>query len=90
MFEEVSYSLLAIINKRIARILTSFKRALFQEKKVMMEKNTSPPSLQDIKGTMETSYLCKFPEIFKMINFFLALPLGTASVERSFSHLEMI
>ena len=25
-----------------------------------------------------------------MMNFFLALPIGTASVERSFSHLKMI
>ena len=52
----------------------------------MMEKNTSPPSLQDIKDTMETSYTCIFPETFKIINLFLVLPIGTASVERSFSH----
>ena len=26
----------------------------------------------------------------KMMNIFLALPIGTASVERSFSHLKMI
>ena len=45
------------------------------------EKNTSPPSLQDIKDTMETSYACIFPETFKMMNFFQALPIGTASVE---------
>ena len=56
---------------------------------VMME-NTSPPSLQDIKGTMETSYACIFPETFKMMKIFLALPIGTAAVERSFSHLKMI
>ena len=55
-----------------------------------MEKHTSPPSLQDIKDIMETSYVCIFPETFKMTNFFLALPIGTASVERSFSHLKMI
>ena len=56
----------------------------------MMEKNTSPPSLQEIKDTMETSYACIFPETFKMMNIFLALPIGSASVERSFSHLKMI
>ena len=39
---------------------------------------------------METSYACVFPETFKMMNIFLALPIGTASVERSFSHLKMI
>ena len=55
-----------------------------------MEKNTSPPSLHDIKGTMETSYACVFSESFKMMNIFLALPIGTASVEQSFSHLKII
>ena len=39
---------------------------------------------------METSHACIFPETFKMMNIFLALPIGTASVERSFSHLKMI
>ena len=68
-----------------------FKRAVFQEKKVMMGKTTtSPPSLPDIKDTMETSYACKCPETFRMMNIFLALPIGTASVEQSFSHLKMI
>ena len=54
----------------------------------MLDKNT--PSLQGINDTMETSYACMFPESFKMMNIFLALPLGTASVERSYSHLKMI
>ena len=39
--------------------------------------------------TKETSYACIFPENFK-INIFLVLPIGTDSVERSFSHLKMI
>ncbi len=56
----------------------------------MMENNHTPQSLQDIKGTMETSYACIFPESIKMMNIFLALPIGTASVEPSFSHLKMI
>ena len=91
MFEGVRYSSLAIFNKEeLHGEWHFFKRAFFQEKKVMMEKNTSPPSLQDIKGTMETSYTCIFPETFKMMNFFLAFPICTASVERSFSHLIMI
>ena len=46
--------------------------------------------MQDIKDTMETSYACIFPETFKIMNIFLALPIGIASVERSFSHLKMI
>ena len=89
-FEGVTYSSLAIIKRRIARRMTKFffKRAVFQKKKAMMEKNTSPPSLQDIKDTMETIYACIFPETLKMMTIFLALPMGTASVERSFSHLK--
>ena len=39
---------------------------------------------------METSYARIFPETFKMMNIFLVLPIGTAPVERSFSHLKMI
>ena len=42
------------------------------------------------KDTMETSYACIFPETFKMMNTFLALPIGTASVKRSFGHLKVI
>ena len=39
---------------------------------------------------METIYACIFSETFKMINIFLAFPIGTASVERSFGHLKVI
>ena len=39
---------------------------------------------------METSYVYIFPETFKMMNIILVFPVGTASVERSFSHLKMI
>ena len=56
----------------------------------MIEKNASPPSLHDINNNMEMNYACIFPETFLMINIFLMLPLGTALVERSFSHLKMI
>ena len=56
------------------------------------KKKTSPPSLslQDVDETMETSYGFIFPETFKIRNIFLALPIGTASVERPSSHLKMI
>ena len=58
-FEGVTYSSLAIINKEeLQGEWQVFKRAIFQEKTVMMEKNTSPPSWQDIKDTLETSYAC--------------------------------
>ena len=56
-FEWVTYSFLAIINKEeLLGDWQVFKRAVFQEKKVMIKQNTSPPSLQDINDTMETSY----------------------------------
>ena len=31
-----------------------------------------------------------FPEMFKLINIMLTLPVGTATVERSFSQMKMI
>ena len=55
-----------------------------------MGKNISPPSLQDIKDTMEMTYACTRLETFKMMSIFLVLSIGTALVERSFSHLKMI
>ena len=88
-FEGVTYSSLAIINKEeLLGEWQVFKRPVFQEKKVMVERNTSPPPLQDIKDTMETSYACIFAETFKIMNILLAIPIGTASVERSSSHLK--
>ena len=49
-FKVVTYCSLAFINKEeLLGILQVFKRAVFQENKVMMEKNTSSPPLQDIK-----------------------------------------
>ena len=67
-----------------------FLKELFSKRRRLWKKITSPPSLQNIKATMETSYAYIFPETFKMMNIFLVLPIGTASVERSFSHLKMI
>ena len=62
MFEEVTYSSLAYINKEELQQEWQFiKRAVFQEKKAMMAKNTSPPLLKEIKDTMETSYASIFP-----------------------------
>ena len=86
-FEGFTYSSLASINKEeLLGEWQVFKRAIFQEKKVMMEKI---PGLHlcKAKNTMETCYACYlFSETFKMMNIFLVLPIGTASVERSISH----
>ena len=50
------------------------------------------PSIQDILKEMETShsYGGIFPEIWKVLNIMMALPVGTASVERSFSQMKLI
>ena len=60
-FEGDTYSSLAIINKEeLLGEWHVFRRAVFQEKKVMMEKNTSPPSLQDIKTQRKPVMLVYF------------------------------
>ena len=54
-------------------------RALVETKQL-----TKPPSLQEVINRMEAAnaYVDIFPEIFKLINILLTLPLGTATVER--------
>ena len=70
-----------------------FKRVLVKEKKTMMEKKimSKPPSLQDVK-TVELSgaYRGIFPEIFKLLDILLALPVATATVECSFSQMKIV
>ena len=72
----------------------NFKRALAKEKKTMMEikKMSKPPSLQDVKIGMELSgaYRGIFPEIFKLLDILLTLPVATATVERSFSQMKIV
>ncbi len=71
-----------------------FKRALAKETKALMTKRKlpKPPTLQDVKAEMETSagYPDIFPEVFKLINILLTLPVGTATVKRSFSQLKLV
>ena len=67
-----------------------FKESCFPSEEGYDGKKQQPSILQDIKDTMEISYACIFPETFKIMIIFLALPTDTASVERSFSHLKMI
>ena len=71
-----------------------FKRALVKEKREMIEKGklSKSPSLQEVKRKMECSsaYTELFPEIFKLLNIILVLPVGTATAERSFSRMKLI
>ena len=70
-----------------------FKRVFLQEAKLVMEgKKITKPTLQEVKVHVEASgaYSSFFPEIFKLLNILLVLPVGTATVERSFSHMKQI
>ena len=71
-----------------------FKRAFIHEARLARDENKTAkaPSLQDVKARMEASgaYTEIFPEIFKLLNIILVLPVGTASVERSFSSMKQI
>ena len=43
-----------------------------------------------LAGRGEESYGCVCPEMFRLINIMLKLPVGTATVERSFSQMKII
>ncbi len=94
-FEGTTYTSLPVVDtEEVMGKWTVFKRAFAKEKKAFMEKNklTKPPTLQHVKTEMESTsaYTDIFPEIFKLMNLSLALPVGTASVERSFSKMKLI
>lgn len=69
-----------------------FRRAWLKETKVMKKKKklTTPPTLQDIKAEMELSGACEDIEMLKLLNILLILPVGTASVECSFSQMKLV
>ena len=79
-------------------VLTSewpvFRRALLHEKQAFMSsKNlTKSPTFQQLYPAIQSSdaYGGIFPEMLKLMNIILALPVGTATVERSFSQMKMI
>ena len=69
-----------------------FRRAMLQEKDKAMKKKSEVPTMQELAATMMhcESYVGIFPETFKLIQIILSLPVGTATVERSFSQMKMI
>ena len=71
-----------------------FRRALLKEKQVFMSTKsvTKSPTFQELFDEIQISeaYVGLFPEIFKLINIMVTLPVGTATVERSFSHMKMV
>ena len=71
-----------------------FRRALCKEKELLMSSKgqSKCPSLQDLLQSMQTTEAYKgiFPQTFNLLYILLALPIGTATVERSFSEMKMI
>ena len=90
----VTFSSPPLINKdEILVEWRLFKRVFLQEAKLVMEeKKTTKPTLQEVKVHMEASgaYSRIFPEIFKLLNILLVLPVGIATVERSYSRMKQI
>ena len=78
-----------MLNGKFSSEQLSGRRKTYQKKRKKLSK---PPSLQELMKEMESSggYAALFPEIFKRIKILLALPVGTASVERSFSQMKLI
>ena len=53
---------------------------------------TKSPTFQQLFEEMHSSeaYVGIFPETYTLINIMMTLPVGTATVERSFSQMKMI
>ncbi len=67
-----------------------FRRALSKEKQIYLSSNRESkcPSLVDLFQSMESEkHIQGFSLIFYLVNILLALPIGTATVERSFSEM---
>ena len=71
-----------------------FRRALLVEKNAIMERKEESvsPSMQEILDEINKSHTYGgiFPETWKLLNITMALPVGTATVERSFSQMKLI
>ena len=58
----------------------------------MQTTRNSQPSLQDILQSMQEyeAYKSIFPQMFSLMNILLAIPMSTATVERSFSPMKLV
>ncbi len=70
----------------------TFRRALIQEKASVVQAKETRPSLQDLLQTMQKcdSYKAIFPQMLSLMNILLAIPVSTATVERSFSQMKLV
>ena len=68
-----------------------FRLALYNEKEKLVRFKNSTPSTQQVLASMQSSdsYKCIFLLSFKILNIILSIPVGTATVGRSFSQIEM-
>ncbi len=94
-FDGCTYSSPPLVDREeVAAEWRIFKRALVKEKKDLIEKGklSTPPSLQEVKREMECwgAYAEISPEMFKLLNILIAMPVGTATAERSFSQMKLI
>lgn len=72
-----------------------FRRAFYKEKELMVQArgtSTPPPTMQEVLQSMQATevYQGIFPQTFNLVNILQAMPVGTATVERSFSQMKMV
>ncbi len=69
-----------------------FGTELSKEIQALHTRTEEVPTLLEVKSEMESQsgYKDLFPETLKLIDILLSLPVGTASVERSFSQMKLI
>ena len=72
-----------------------FRRAFYKEKELIVHarsKKLSTPSMQEVLQSMQATDAYKgiFPQTFTLLNIISDMPVGTATVERSFSQMKMI
>ena len=94
-FEGVTYTSKALIDadETVAE-WRIFKRAVVRERDDMMQKKklAKSPTLQELKVEMTAlnTHATIFLNIFKLLDILLTLPVGTATVESSFSQMKMV
>ena len=91
-FDGVTYSSPPLLNRDdLLSEWKIFRRALLQERDATIKHKAlqTVPDLQEVLQEMKTSgaYTGIFPETFDIM---LALPIGTATAERSFSQMKLI
>ena len=94
VYHDVSYTSPPLLDqKELISEWKIFRRALYKEKLIIQTKELlTNPTMQEVLQSMQTTeaYRGIFPQTFTLLNILLAIPVGTASVERSFSQMKML